>query len=155
MLTSKSQEMETELKLNEVMALLTGLPVQEKEEKPEGLAHPINPISMGQGPSRASSTAARPESGSYCKIAASPPASWAPTCSRPKTVMVHHGLIGIRLAGRPNIQKVLSETLADGGDSFMQVTQYAMTLKSIAQGQLYGESDLNTPPRRTGVASSR
>ena len=34
MLTLKCQEMEKELKLNEVMALLTGLPGPAKEEKP-------------------------------------------------------------------------------------------------------------------------
>lgn len=39
MLTLKCQEIEKELKLNEVMALLTGLPGQAKEEKPADSGH--------------------------------------------------------------------------------------------------------------------
>ena len=43
MLTLKCQEMEKELKLNEVMALLTGLPGPAKEEKPpdSGVSGPL------------------------------------------------------------------------------------------------------------------
>jgi dynein heavy chain len=49
---------------------------------------------------------------------------------------------------------VLAETLAelaDGGDEYMPVTMYCMNPKSITQGQLYGESDLNTQEWTDGV----
>lgn len=66
-----------------------------------------------------------------------------------ETVMVRHRLmtVGIPPCGKTNVKDVLADTLAavaDGGDMFMPVTQYVMNPKSITQGQLYGESDLNT-----------
>jgi len=73
-----------------------------------------------------------------------------------ETVMVRHGLmtVGIPPCGKTNVKNVLAETLsrlADGGDTFMPVTQYVMNPKSITQGQLYGESDLNTQEWTDGV----
>jgi len=73
-----------------------------------------------------------------------------------ETVMVRHGLmtVGIPPCGKTNVKNVLAETLArlaDGGDTFMPVTQYCMNPKSITQGQLYGESDLNTQEWTDGV----
>jgi dynein heavy chain len=73
-----------------------------------------------------------------------------------ETVMVRHGLmiVGIPPCGKSNVKNVLAETLAavaDGGDMFMPVTQYAMNPKSITQGQLYGEADLNTQEWTDGV----
>jgi dynein heavy chain len=73
-----------------------------------------------------------------------------------ETVMVRHGLmtVGMPPCGKTNVMNVLAETLAelaDGGDTFMPVTQYCMNPKSITQGQLYGESDLNTQEWTDGV----
>jgi dynein heavy chain len=73
-----------------------------------------------------------------------------------ETVLVRHGLmtVGIPPCGKTNVKNVLAETLAniaDGGDSYMPVTQYVMNPKSITQGQLYGESDLNTQEWTDGV----
>jgi dynein heavy chain len=62
--------------------------------------------------------------------------------------------VGIPPCGKTNVKNVLAETLADmadGGDNFMPVTQYVMNPKSITQGQLYGESDLNTQEWTDGV----
>jgi dynein heavy chain len=52
------------------------------------------------------------------------------------------------------VKDVLAATLAavaDGGDMYMPVTQYVMNPKSIPQGQLYGETDLNTQEWTDGV----
>jgi dynein heavy chain len=73
-----------------------------------------------------------------------------------ETVLVRHGLmtVGIPPCGKTAVKNVLAETLADiadGGDSYMPVTQYIMNPKSITQGQLYGESDLNTQEWTDGV----
>jgi dynein heavy chain len=73
-----------------------------------------------------------------------------------ETVLVRHGLmvVGIPPCGKTQVKNVLADTLAalaDGGDSFMPVTQYVMNPKSITQGQLYGESDLNTQEWTDGV----
>merc|ERR1719409_1830832 len=73
-----------------------------------------------------------------------------------ETVMVRHGLmtVGIPPCGKTMVKDVLAATLAavaDGGDMFMPVTQYVMNPKSITQGQLYGESDLNTQEWTDGV----
>merc|ERR1719262_914832 len=73
-----------------------------------------------------------------------------------ETVLVRHGLmtVGIPPCGKTNVKNVLAETLAelaDGGDTFMPVVQYVMNPKSITQGQLYGESDLNTQEWTDGV----
>jgi dynein heavy chain len=73
-----------------------------------------------------------------------------------ETVMVRHGLmtVGMPPCGKTNVKNVLAETLAelaDGGDTYMPVTQYVMNPKSITQGQLYGESDLNTQEWTDGV----
>merc|ERR1719359_446734 len=73
-----------------------------------------------------------------------------------ETVMVRHGLmtVGVPPCGKTMIKDVLAETLAaiaDGGDVFMPVTQYVMNPKSITQGQLYGEADLNTQEWTDGV----
>jgi dynein heavy chain len=73
-----------------------------------------------------------------------------------ETVLVRHGLmtVGIPPCGKTNVKNILAETLAelaDGGDTYMPVTQYVMNPKSITQGQLYGESDLNTQEWTDGV----
>merc|ERR1719482_580737 len=73
-----------------------------------------------------------------------------------ETILVRHGLmtVGIPPCGKTNVKNVLAQTLAavaDGGDSLMPVTQYVMNPKSITQGQLYGESDLNTQEWTDGV----
>jgi len=73
-----------------------------------------------------------------------------------ETVLVRHGLmtVGIPPCGKTNVKNVLAETLAelaDGGDTYMPVTQYVVNPKSITQGQLYGESDLNTQEWTDGV----
>eukprot|EP00928_Gymnodinium_smaydae_P036017 TRINITY_DN25241_c1_g2_i2.p1 TRINITY_DN25241_c1_g2~~TRINITY_DN25241_c1_g2_i2.p1 ORF type:complete len:3507 (-),score=695.75 TRINITY_DN25241_c1_g2_i2:57-10475(-) len=73
-----------------------------------------------------------------------------------ETVLVRHGLmvVGIPPCGKTSLKNVLADTLADiadGGDTFMPVTQYVMNPKSITQGQLYGESDLNTQEWTDGV----
>merc|ERR1719506_3620806 len=73
-----------------------------------------------------------------------------------ETVMVRHGLmtVGIPPCGKTMVKDILAETLAaisDGGDVFMPVTQYVMNPKSITQGQLYGEADLNTQEWTDGV----
>eukprot|EP00927_Polykrikos_kofoidii_P031997 TRINITY_DN2738_c0_g1_i1.p1 TRINITY_DN2738_c0_g1~~TRINITY_DN2738_c0_g1_i1.p1 ORF type:complete len:3358 (+),score=626.85 TRINITY_DN2738_c0_g1_i1:1049-10075(+) len=73
-----------------------------------------------------------------------------------ETVLVRHGLmtVGIPPCGKTNVKNTLAETLADiadGGDEFMPVTQYCMNPKSITQGQLYGEADLNTQEWTDGV----
>jgi dynein heavy chain len=73
-----------------------------------------------------------------------------------ETVMVRHGLmtVGIPPCGKTMVKDVLAETLAaiaDGGDMYMPVTQYVMNPKSITQGQLYGEADLNTQEWTDGV----
>jgi dynein heavy chain len=73
-----------------------------------------------------------------------------------ETVLVRHGLmtVGIPPCGKTCVKDTLAETLAavaDGGDSLMPVTQYVMNPKSITQGQLYGESDLNTQEWTDGV----
>ncbi len=66
-----------------------------------------------------------------------------------ETVMVRHGLmtVGLPPCGKTMVKDVLANTLAkvaDGGDMFMPVTQHVMNPKSITQGQLYGQTDLNT-----------
>jgi dynein heavy chain len=73
-----------------------------------------------------------------------------------ETVLVRHGLmtVGIPPCGKTNVKNVLADTLAavaDGGDSYMPVTQYVMNPKSIPQGQLYGETDMNTQEWTDGV----
>jgi dynein heavy chain len=73
-----------------------------------------------------------------------------------ETVMVRHGLmtVGIPPCGKSMVKDVLAATLAaiaDGGDVYMPVTQYVMNPKSITQGQLYGEADLNTQEWTDGV----
>merc|ERR1719399_1988994 len=73
-----------------------------------------------------------------------------------ETVMVRHGLmtVGIPPCGKTMVKDILAETLAaisDGSDVFMPVTQYVMNPKSITQGQLYGEADLNTQEWTDGV----
>jgi dynein heavy chain len=73
-----------------------------------------------------------------------------------ETVLVRHGLmtVGIPPCGKTKVKNVLAETLADiadGGDTFMPVTQYVMNPKAITQGQLYGEADLNTQEWTDGV----
>jgi len=70
--------------------------------------------------------------------------------------MAQHDLVtvGIPPCGKTNVKDVLAETLAglsDGCDTFMPVTQYVMNPKSRTQGQLYGESDLNTQEAADGV----
>jgi len=73
-----------------------------------------------------------------------------------ETVLVRHGLmtVGIPPCGKTNVKNVLADTLAevaDGGDTYMPVTQYVINPKSITQGQLYGESDINTQEWTDGV----
>merc|ERR1719482_525896 len=73
-----------------------------------------------------------------------------------ETILVRHGLmtVGIPPCGKTCVKDTLAETLAavaDGGDSILPVTQYVMNPKSITQGQLYGESDLNTQEWTDGV----
>ncbi|KAF4658988.1 hypothetical protein FOL47_007767, partial [Perkinsus chesapeaki] len=73
-----------------------------------------------------------------------------------ETVMVRHGLmtVGLPPCGKTMVKDVLADTLAavaDGGDMFMPVTQHIMNPKSITQGQLYGEADLNTQEWTDGV----
>ena len=72
-----------------------------------------------------------------------------------ETVLVRHGLmtVGIPPCGKTNVKNVLAETLGElaDGEDMMPVTQYVMNPKSITQGQLYGESDLNTQEWTDGV----
>eukprot|EP00930_Biecheleria_cincta_P008307 TRINITY_DN10972_c0_g1_i1.p1 TRINITY_DN10972_c0_g1~~TRINITY_DN10972_c0_g1_i1.p1 ORF type:complete len:3080 (-),score=708.03 TRINITY_DN10972_c0_g1_i1:231-8642(-) len=72
-----------------------------------------------------------------------------------ETVLVRHGLmvVGIPPCGKTNVKNVLSDVLNDlqDGEDFLPVTQYIMNPKSITQGQLYGESDLNTQEWTDGV----
>ncbi|CAL1134249.1 unnamed protein product [Cladocopium goreaui] len=72
-----------------------------------------------------------------------------------ETVLVRHGLmtVGIPPCGKTNVKNVLAETLGElaDGEEMVPVTQYVMNPKSITQGQLYGESDLNTQEWTDGV----
>ena len=72
-----------------------------------------------------------------------------------ETVLVRHGLmtVGIPPCGKTNVKNVLAETLGElaDGEDMLPVTQYVMNPKSITQGQLYGESDLNTQEWTDGV----
>eukprot|EP00442_Polarella_glacialis_P024664 CAMPEP_0115137118 /NCGR_PEP_ID=MMETSP0227-20121206/56805_1 /TAXON_ID=89957 /ORGANISM="Polarella glacialis, Strain CCMP 1383" /LENGTH=5027 /DNA_ID=CAMNT_0002544335 /DNA_START=143 /DNA_END=15226 /DNA_ORIENTATION=+ len=72
-----------------------------------------------------------------------------------ETILVRHGLmvVGIPPCGKTNVKNVLADTLAElaDGDELLPVTQYVMNPKSITQGQLYGESDINTQEWTDGV----
>ena len=72
-----------------------------------------------------------------------------------ETILVRHGLmcVGMPPCGKTKVKDTLAEVLANLNDSdvYMPVTQYVMNPKSIPQGQLYGESDLNTQEWTDGV----
>eukprot|EP00931_Biecheleriopsis_adriatica_P052316 TRINITY_DN3041_c0_g1_i3.p1 TRINITY_DN3041_c0_g1~~TRINITY_DN3041_c0_g1_i3.p1 ORF type:complete len:5045 (+),score=1273.98 TRINITY_DN3041_c0_g1_i3:2025-15137(+) len=72
-----------------------------------------------------------------------------------ETVLVRHGLmtVGIPPCGKTNVKNVLADVLHElqDGEDLLPVTQYVMNPKSITQGQLYGESDLNTQEWTDGV----
>ena len=61
--------------------------------------------------------------------------------------------VGMLPCGKTKVKDTLAEVLANLNDSdvYMPVTQYVMNPKSIPQGQLYGESDLNTQEWTDGV----
>ena len=61
--------------------------------------------------------------------------------------------VGLPPCGKTKVKDTLAEVLANLNDSdvYMPVTQYVMNPKSIPQGRLYGESNLNTQEWTDGV----
>jgi dynein heavy chain len=72
-----------------------------------------------------------------------------------ETIMVRHGLmlVGQTISGKTEVENVLAKALAavaDGGN-YLPVQIYKMNPKSITQGQLYGDFDVNTHEWSDGI----